>query len=244
MSAIVGPNGAGKSTFLKAALGLVPAVSGEVRIFGRPLSEARDRIAYGRQRASNRTGISPTTVIDVVPGWAGYRKLGLFRRVSKAERAVAARGAWPASAWRVSRTARSGQLSGGQQQRVLLAPRLAQEPTLPLDESFAVVECGRKPRRANHRGAEIAQGAGQSRWIAVQVMTVDRPRAYFDHVFLVKRSAPIGARGPVPCLYPRAPWPGTYGVPAGTATPSRPALRCTGGMNPPMSEAFSRSRTC
>src|SRR3546814_18639108 len=30
--AIVGPNGAGKSTFLKACLGLVPALSGEVSV--------------------------------------------------------------------------------------------------------------------------------------------------------------------------------------------------------------------
>ena len=32
--AIVGPNGAGKSTLLKAALDLVPLVSGYVRVFG------------------------------------------------------------------------------------------------------------------------------------------------------------------------------------------------------------------
>ena len=33
--AIIGPNGAGKSTLVKAAMGLVDPVAGEVRIFGR-----------------------------------------------------------------------------------------------------------------------------------------------------------------------------------------------------------------
>ena len=37
--AIVGPNGAGKSTLIKAAMGLVPSVAGEVRVFGRPFSK-------------------------------------------------------------------------------------------------------------------------------------------------------------------------------------------------------------
>ena len=41
--AIVGPNGAGKSTLLKTALGLVPRLSGEVRVFGLPLAQARRR---------------------------------------------------------------------------------------------------------------------------------------------------------------------------------------------------------
>ncbi len=52
MTAIIGPNGAGKSTFLKGALGVVPRLSGEVRIFGKLFEDARDRVAYVPQRAS------------------------------------------------------------------------------------------------------------------------------------------------------------------------------------------------
>src|SRR5688572_6254747 len=52
MTAIVGPNGAGKSTLIKAALGIVPRVSGEISIFGRPLRGERHHIAYVPQRAS------------------------------------------------------------------------------------------------------------------------------------------------------------------------------------------------
>jgi manganese/zinc/iron transport system ATP- binding protein len=52
MTAIVGPNGAGKSTLLKAALGIVPRVSGTVTLHGRPLDRARGEVAYVPQRAS------------------------------------------------------------------------------------------------------------------------------------------------------------------------------------------------
>ena len=36
LTAIVGPNGAGKSTLIKAALGLIPSLSGSALFFGRP----------------------------------------------------------------------------------------------------------------------------------------------------------------------------------------------------------------
>lgn len=59
MTAIVGPNGAGKSTMLKAALGIVKPLSGQITCFGRPMAETRTRIAYVPQRAS------------VDPAWIG-----------------------------------------------------------------------------------------------------------------------------------------------------------------------------
>ena len=43
---VVGPNGAGKSTLFKSILGLVPPLRGEVRVFGRPVDEARADISY------------------------------------------------------------------------------------------------------------------------------------------------------------------------------------------------------
>ncbi|MFZ8959354.1 MAG: metal ABC transporter ATP-binding protein, partial [Paracoccaceae bacterium] len=65
MTAIVGPNGAGKSTLLKAALGVVPRLSGQVSIFGRALASERQRIAYVPQRASVDWDF-PAYVRDVV----------------------------------------------------------------------------------------------------------------------------------------------------------------------------------
>ncbi len=50
--AIVGPNGAGKSTLIKAALSLVPRISGEILFFGQPYRQVRHRVAYVPQRTT------------------------------------------------------------------------------------------------------------------------------------------------------------------------------------------------
>lgn len=61
IEAIIGPNGAGKSTLLKAIMGLLPLASGEVRVFGRPFSKERRRVAYVPQRSAVDWDF-PTTV--------------------------------------------------------------------------------------------------------------------------------------------------------------------------------------
>jgi manganese/zinc/iron transport system ATP- binding protein len=50
--AIVGPNGAGKSTLIKAALNLIPTISGSVAVFGGPYRKQRSRVGYVPQRSS------------------------------------------------------------------------------------------------------------------------------------------------------------------------------------------------
>jgi manganese/zinc/iron transport system ATP- binding protein len=203
MSAIVGPNGAGKSTFLKAALGLIPAVSGEVRIFGAALAASRERIAYVPQRASIDWDF-PTTVIDVVL-MGRYRKLGLFRRVSKAERAAAldalARVGMEGFADR-----QIGQLSGGQQQRVFLARALAQEADLYLlDEPFAGVDAATERAIIDVLKSLKAQGKSV---IAVH-HDLSTVAEYFDHVFLVNVRA-MG-EGPVARAFTPEALAQTYG---------------------------------
>ncbi len=138
MTAIIGPNGAGKSTLLKASLGIVPALSGIVTVFGQPLAKARQRIAYVPQRASVDWDF-PTRVIDVVV-MGLYRELGLLRLVRRRHREKAL-----ACLDRVGMAdfagRQIGQLSGGQQQRVFLARALAQNADLYLlDEPFAGVD--------------------------------------------------------------------------------------------------------
>jgi manganese/zinc/iron transport system ATP- binding protein len=51
------PNGAGKSTMLKACLGIVPRLSGEVDVFGQPVERARHRSPSSRSGPAS-TGIS------------------------------------------------------------------------------------------------------------------------------------------------------------------------------------------
>ncbi|MGO3768449.1 MAG: ATP-binding cassette domain-containing protein, partial [Vreelandella alkaliphila] len=52
MAGIVGPNGAGKSTLIKSLLELVPSLSGEVMVHGRPYASQRRRVGYVPQRSS------------------------------------------------------------------------------------------------------------------------------------------------------------------------------------------------
>ncbi|HET6469944.1 MAG TPA: ATP-binding cassette domain-containing protein, partial [Geminicoccaceae bacterium] len=63
--AIIGPNGAGKSTFIKAVLGLVPILAGEVRVWGKPLARQRRLVGYVPQRTAVDWDF-PTTALDVV----------------------------------------------------------------------------------------------------------------------------------------------------------------------------------
>jgi manganese/zinc/iron transport system ATP- binding protein len=136
--AIIGPNGAGKSTLVKAAMGLVRPVAGEVRIFGRPRESARGQIAYVPQRATLSWDF-PTDVLDVVT-MGTYGRLGWFHRSGAVQRQQA-----EAALEQVGMTAflrrPIAELSGGQQQRILLGRALVQDaPINILDEPFQGVD--------------------------------------------------------------------------------------------------------
>ncbi|MEZ6066847.1 MAG: metal ABC transporter ATP-binding protein [Planctomycetaceae bacterium] len=136
--AIVGPNGAGKSTLIKACLGLVPTVSGEVRFFGVPYDEVRMRVAYVPQRTSVDWDF-PVSALDVVT-MGLYRRIGWFRPISRKYRLQALDGLEKVGLADFANRQIS-QLSGGQQQRVFLARALVQQADIYLmDEPFAGVD--------------------------------------------------------------------------------------------------------
>jgi len=190
MSAIIGPNGAGKSTMLKAALGIVPRLSGKVTVFGRPIDEVRERIAYVPQRASVDWDF-PTTSIDVVL-MGLYPKIGLLgwlsrRHVEKARACLDRVGMADFADRQI------GQLSGGQQQRVFLARALAQDADLYLlDEPFAGVDA------ATERAIIDVLKALKAERKSVIAVHHDLATVadYFDHVFLINvRRIAEGATG-------------------------------------------------
>jgi len=138
LMAIVGPNGAGKTTLIKAILGLIPPVAGQVSIFGRPYAEQRRQVGYVPQRGSVDWDF-PTSVLDVVM-MGRYGALGWIRRPGKAERAAALEALAKVGMEQFAGRQIS-QLSGGQQQRVFLARALVQDARVYLmDEPFQGVD--------------------------------------------------------------------------------------------------------
>lgn len=138
LSAVVGPNGAGKSTLLKAALGLIPSDAGQTLIEGRPIGQARGRVAYVPQRDAIDWDF-PISVREVVQ-MGRYATTGWLRRVPRSEGPLI-----DECLERVGMTAYAGRqigaLSGGQRQRVFIARALAQQTSLMLmDEPFAGVD--------------------------------------------------------------------------------------------------------
>ncbi|MFC5647586.1 metal ABC transporter ATP-binding protein [Paenibacillus solisilvae] len=135
---IVGPNGAGKSTLIKAALGLIPRLSGDVSIYGKPYAEQRKLVGYVPQRESVDWDF-PTNALDVVM-MGRYGHLGWFKRPGSTEKRIAME-----CLAKVGMTdfadRQISQLSGGQQQRIFLARALAQDAKLYfMDEPFVGVD--------------------------------------------------------------------------------------------------------
>ena len=137
---LLGANASGKTTMVKTALGLIPRVGGEAKLFGVPVERFKDlkRIGYVPQRVTAASGV-PATVSEVVTSGRTVR-LGLFGRPGPDDRSAAARAMELVDLTEVKNEP-VGELSGGQQQRVLIARALAAEPdVLVLDEPVASVD--------------------------------------------------------------------------------------------------------
>ncbi len=129
---ILGPNGSGKSTLLKTILGLMPAVSGSVKI--------SDGVAFGYVPQSEKFDpLFPVSVFELAC-------MGRYARVSAGKKLGPPDFAHISDVLEKTgilqlkdRTFRS--LSGGEKQRALLARAIAGEPDLlVLDEPTASVD--------------------------------------------------------------------------------------------------------
>jgi zinc transport system ATP-binding protein len=138
---VIGPNGSGKTTLLKLMLGLLKPDSGEVKLFGKPVSEFKEwnKLGYVSQKAINFDPLFPVTVWEVVAmGRLGSRKLG-HPLSDKDEKAIDK--ALEEVGMTEYRKRPVGDLSGGQQQRVFIARALAANPKVVfLDEPTTGVD--------------------------------------------------------------------------------------------------------
>jgi manganese/zinc/iron transport system ATP- binding protein len=192
---IIGPNGAGKSTLIKAAMGLLPLGSGYVRVFDQDLDAVRKRVSYVPQRESVDWDF-PTSVFDVVL-MGRYAEMGLLRRPSKQDKAIAMESLKKVGMEKYAKRQIS-QLSGGQQQRVFLARALAQEADLYfLDEPFAGVD-------AATEGAvlEILQGlTREGKTVVVVHHDLQSAAEFFDWIVLLNMR--LIASGPIHKVFTR-----------------------------------------
>lgn len=185
---IIGPNGAGKSTLIKAALGFIPKVAGDVRIYGKKY-RAKDRlVGYVPQRNSVDWDF-PTNALDVVL-MGRYGHIGLFRFPGKNDRSIAYDCLRKVGMEEYAKRQIS-QLSGGQQQRVFLARALAQDAKIYfMDEPFAGVDAATERAIINLLG-ELKQ---EGKTVLVVHHDLQTVPDYFDYCILLNRS--VIAQGP------------------------------------------------
>ncbi len=148
---MLGPNGSGKTTLMRAALGLVPVVSGAVSILDKPVTRGNSAIGYMPQNRGAIAG-SRLTGWDLVASAAIGGRFGLVRLDKATRREID----WALDQVGARALARRsiGELSGGERQKVLLSqallgrPRLLllDEPLISLDPAHqkSVVEIARR----------------------------------------------------------------------------------------------------
>ncbi len=185
--AVVGPNGSGKTTLLKAVLGLLPARSGEVRLFGVPPAKFHEwrRIGYLPQFGGAPFARFPASVREIVA--LGRMAVHRFPRLLGREdwRAVEAALDLFGLAGLAERPV--GELSGGQTQRMLLARTVVNQPELLLlDEPHAALDPA-----SRESFYELLCDWRKRRGATIVMITHDSASAgrYADHMLYLDRTA-------------------------------------------------------
>lgn len=181
LTAIIGPNGAGKTTFLKAIMGLLKPLSGEVT-FGFKDKERKTKIAYVPQTGSTDRDF-PVTVFDVAL-MGRYPHLGWFKRPKKKDREIAFEMLKKVGMEKYVHR-QIGTLSGGQEQRVFLARALAQQAKLYfLDEPFKGVDAATE-KVIVEMLREIREQGGT---VVVVHHDLNTVKKYFDSVIMINKT--------------------------------------------------------
>ena len=140
VTALVGVNGAGKSTLFKAIMGLVPLISGDIRILGQDVKTAlRNNLVSYVPQSEDVDWSFPVLVEDVVM-MGRYGHMNMLRRPRRVDH-DAVHVALERVSMQEARHRQIGELSGGQRKRVFLARALAQDSQVILfDEPFTGVD--------------------------------------------------------------------------------------------------------
>jgi iron complex transport system ATP-binding protein len=187
--ALLGPNGGGKTTLLKTLLGLLPPLSGQVRLGDRELpdyssSERARLLAYVPQ--SHVATFAFTVEAIVLMGRTAHNNL--LSSPTAADRAIVAQALDRLGIVHLRQRPYT-MISGGERQLVLLARALAQEPRyIILDEPTASLDFGNQGKVMQEIRKLSASGHG------VLFTTHDPNQAMraADRVFLIRNGERLG----------------------------------------------------
>lgn len=196
---LLGPNGSGKSTLFKTLLGLIPALSGTVRVQGTPLSqwpraELARQVAYVPQAQS---GAFSFTMHEIVLMGRSAR-LGRFSGPSRNDHRIATHCLDQMGIASLSER-RYTEVSGGERQLALIARALAQEPAvMVMDEPTASLDFGNQIRVLDY----IQQMRGHGMGILLCTHQPDHALRIADRVVLLKdgRLCPLDRSEPASVL--------------------------------------------
>ncbi|MFD2627450.1 metal ABC transporter ATP-binding protein [Oceanobacillus kapialis] len=181
ITGIIGPNGAGKSTLIKSILRLLPTISGDVQVLGKPYAKQKKVIGYVPQRSEVDWDF-PTNALDVVL-MGRYRHIGMFKRAGKKEIAWA-RTCLQKVGMLEYADRQISQLSGGQQQRVFLARALAQNAKVYfMDEPFSGVDAATEKAIIKL----MKEWKEEGKTVVVVHHDLQTVEDYFDHVLLLNK---------------------------------------------------------
>ena len=136
---IIGPNGSGKTTFLRAILGLILPLNGQIVIDGKPLDKkAKNKIGYVPQNIKIDKEFPLSVKEAVLMG--RYPQIGVLRVPRKQDK-DAVQKALHQVHMEQYKDRPIGHLSGGEQQKIMIARALARQPEmLLLDEPTSALD--------------------------------------------------------------------------------------------------------
>ena len=179
ITGIIGPNSSGKTTLLKTVMGLLKPDSGYAELFGKPLDDVRERVAYVPQRESVDWDF-PASVMDVVL-MGRYRKNNLFKRLTRDDRRLSTEALEKVNMLEYAGRQIS-QLSGGQQQRVFIARSLAQQADIYLmDEPFAGVDAATEESILTL----LSEMREQGKTVVIVHHDLQTAQSYFDWIVML-----------------------------------------------------------
>ncbi|MFP7674550.1 ABC transporter ATP-binding protein [Marivita sp. S0852] len=210
---LLGPNGCGKTTLFRTLLGLLPAVSGQVRLDGVPIAaqsraEIARRIAYVPQAHAPPF---PFEALEVVL-MGRTARLGRFGQPGQRDRDIAQKAMERLGIGHLAHRDYS-RLSGGQRQLVLIARALAQEAALiVMDEPTASLDFGNQAlvlaQISRLARAAAAEGCG----VVLSTHDPDQAFALDARVLLLKQGG-CRAIGPADEVLTDSALSQVYGIP-------------------------------